>query len=85
MSNSVLQTFLKEEANEYVRKQLLRSISDCLEGTMKVMRTFDFNIYTVTIDCESKTVTIEDELTADSSGEQRVDIEDFAKALWSEP
>lgn len=67
-----------------MQKQLLRSISDCLEGTKKVMHTVDFDINSVKIDCESKTVTIEDESTADSSIEQRIEIGDFAKALWNE-
>jgi hypothetical protein len=78
----VVRRFLKDEASSHVRQLLLRHISDCRSGSVHGKRTFEFNQFNVTIDSESNTVTIEDELDADPSGESRCSLEEFSVALW---
>lgn len=82
MSQELLQRFLKYEADGHVRQLLLRYISDCRAGAVQGSRTFDFNCFTVTIDCESGTVVLEDELNIGPDGEARWPLDEFSAALW---
>jgi len=82
VSQELLLRFLRDEANSYVRQQLLRHISNCRAGIVQGRRTFEFNEFDVTIDCESSTVTLEDELDVEPSGEARFSLEEFSAALW---
>jgi hypothetical protein len=81
MSQDLLRRFLKEEANSHVRKLLLRHISECRSGAAYGHRTFEFNCFNISIDCESRTVTIEDELDTAPSGEASWSLDEFSAAL----
>lgn len=82
MNQELLQRFLNEEATTHVRQLLLRHISDCRAGASQGQRTFEFNQFNVTIDCESSTAIIEDELNVSPSGETSLSLEQFAADLW---
>lgn len=82
MNKELLQRFLKDEANSHVRNLLVRCISDCRAGLMSGQRSFEFNQFNVTIDCESGTVLVEDELDVAAGGEVRCSLEEFSAALW---
>ena len=82
MNQELLQRFLRDEANSYVRQLLLSHISDCRAGLAHGRRTFEFNQFNVTIDCESHIAVIEDELNLTPGGETFYSLEDFLVALW---
>jgi hypothetical protein len=82
MAQELLLNFIKEEASSHVRQLLLRHISDCRAGAANGKRTFEFNQFTVTIDCNASTVRIEDELNATLGGEATCSLEEFSAALW---
>lgn len=83
MNKDLLEAFLKEEANDHVRKLLLRKISECQTGAAIGQHKFEFNRFVVTIDCDSKQAIVEDDLTPGVEGEGRLSIDEFGSALWS--
>jgi hypothetical protein len=82
MQPQLLDSFLREEVTEHVRQLLLRYISDCKTGSALGKRTFEFNRFDVTIDCDAKLVTLEDDLDPGSSGQASWPFDEFASALW---
>jgi hypothetical protein len=82
MNTGLLQEFIDEEADENVRQLLLRRIEECRVGIATGVRKYDFNRFIVTIDCESKIATVEDDLDPRSAGKGMVTFEDFRSALW---
>lgn len=82
MIQELINRFIKDEASSHVRQLLLGYISDCRAGARHGKRTFEFNQFTVTIDCDASTVTVEDELNATASGESHCSLEEFSKAIW---
>lgn len=83
MNKDLLEAFLKEEANEHVRKILLRKISECRTGAAIGQHKFEFNRFVVTIDCDSKQAIVEDDLTPGAAGENTLSIDELGSALWS--
>jgi hypothetical protein len=81
MDKDLLEAFLKEEANDHVRKLLLRKISECQTGAAIGRHKFEFNRFVVTIDRDSKQAIVEDDLTAGVEGEGRLPIAEFGSAL----
>lgn len=75
MARTVIEDFLRLEANEYVRKQLLEVISTLTIGE----RYFTYNVFNVRIDARSGTVTIEDELDVDR--QEIMDLAAFERVL----
>lgn len=82
MSQELLQRFLQDEASSQVRQLLLRHISDCRAGVVHGRRTFEFNQFDVTIDCESNMAIVEDELNVSPTGKASWSLEEFSAALW---
>jgi hypothetical protein len=82
IGQELLLRFLEEEESGHVRQLLLRHISDCRAGIVQGRHTFAFNVFNVTIDCESNTVTLEDELDVTPIGEARYSLDEFSAALW---
>ena len=82
MNQALLQAFLTEEVSDHVRQLLLRYISECRSGTAKGSRRYEFNRFNVTIDCDLDTVTVEDDLNVDPSGQGSWPLEEFSAALW---
>ncbi|WP_143271694.1 hypothetical protein [Bradyrhizobium mercantei] len=82
MNEQLLQSFLSEEANDYVRQLLLRRISEFRSGASVGVHKFEFNRFIVTIDCELGEATIEDDLNPGPEGKGSGPLESFISALW---
>ena len=82
MHSQLLERFLREEATEHVRQLLLRHLSECKTGTATGKRTFEFNRFNVTIDCDGKHVTLDDDLDIEPSGQASWPLDEFVSALW---
>lgn len=83
MNKELLEAFLKEEANDHVRKLLLRKLSECRTGAAIGRHKFEFNRFVVTIDCDLKQAVIEDDLTPGAEGESTLTVDELGSALWS--
>jgi hypothetical protein len=81
MTQELLQRFLRR--GEQPRSTALTAAHLRLSrGGVHRQRTFEFNQFSVTIDCESGTAIVEDELNVAPSGEARWSFEEFSAALW---
>jgi hypothetical protein len=78
MSESLLDRFLTEEANEYVRELLMREFQTRTSGS----RRFTFDVFNVRMDFDASTATIEDVLEADSS--YSMPLRDFEARVGSQ-
>jgi hypothetical protein len=72
----------KEEASDYVRKLLLKRISECRTGAASGIHKYEFNRFIVTLDCDTNEVTIEDDLNPNPNGRASWSLEEFGSALW---
>jgi hypothetical protein len=82
MNQQLLRGFLDEEANDYVRKLLLNRISECRTGSAAGIHKYEFNRFIVTINCDSREVTVEDDLDPGPDGRASWPLEEFGTALW---
>jgi hypothetical protein len=82
MQSQLLERFLREEATEHVRQLLLRRLSECKTGAATGKRAFAFNRFNVTIDCDGKHVTLEDDLDVGLSGKASWPLDEFISTLW---
>lgn len=67
--------FLRDEADRYVREQLLAVVDRRASG----VEYFTFNVFNVKMDFDDSTVTVEDDLDADC--EESSPMKDFLSAL----
>lgn len=77
MTVTLLEQFLAEEVNEYVRALLRQAVND----DVTVSKRFEFNRFEVTIDRKDGSVLIEDVLDAAVTGALRMPIAEFGAAL----
>ncbi|MDB6068687.1 MAG: hypothetical protein JWR26_4895 [Pedosphaera sp.] len=81
MNDKVLEQFLSEDGEAHVRRKLLDAIhSQSLAGS-PLLKKYSFNRFIVSLDFETKQVTIEDDLTTGAQGEYKLGMQEFAKAL----
>ena len=81
MNQQLLADFIRFEAIDYVRELLLNRIAQCGTGEAIGIRKYEFNRYDVTIDCNSREVTIEDDLNPEPDGRGSWSLEEFESAL----
>jgi hypothetical protein len=81
MNQQLMSDFLRFEATDYVRELLLNRIFQCSTGEARGIRKYEFNRFDVTIDCDTKEVTIEDDLNPEPDGRESWSFEEFAPAL----
>ena len=83
---SILEQFLKEEANSHVRGIILAAaqVQDRNSVTAKVKSKFEFNRFEVTLNFLDDVVLIEDVLDPASSGELRLPLSEFLQYLRSD-
>jgi hypothetical protein len=75
MTQSLLDRFFAEEADDYVLTLLKAELENRTSGS----RRFTFNLFDVTMDFDNRTATIDDVLEADSSFSMALD--DFEAAI----
>lgn len=75
---------MSEERTPYVRDLLRQNIEAAVVGAGPRRRRFEFNRFEVTIDADEDCILIEDVLDGTATGEDRVVIAEFLKALSSE-
>lgn len=71
MHSQLLDSFLREEATEHVRQLLLRHLSACKTGAATGRRTFGFNRFNLTIDCDGSTSRLRTTSMSDQQGRLR--------------
>jgi hypothetical protein len=81
MIAKLLDIFLAEDGDVYVRHKLLDAICNYRTGGMSVVRKYTFNRFNVTLDFEKNEVTVEDDLMLDQKSECKLSVEEFEKAL----
>lgn len=78
MNRPLLDEFLSEEDDAWIRQQLLDAIR---APAGAVSREFTFNRFIVRLDFGSRQVTLEDDLRVGPEGEERLDMDRFESAL----
>lgn len=81
---SLLEQFLKEEANPHVRRVILGAVQEHEMRPNEAQRKFEFNRFEVTLDFIGDVALIEDVLDPASSGEVRLRIGEFVGRLSRE-
>lgn len=81
---SLLEQFLKEEANPHVRGLLLGAVHEHERRPDEAQRKFEFNRFEVTLDFIGDVALIEDVLDPASSGEVRLQLGEFVRRLSRE-
>jgi len=74
---SLLEQFLKEEANPHVCRLILGAVHDQKKHPDEVQRKFEFNRFDLTLDFISNVALIEDILDPLSNGEVRLQLDEF--------
>jgi hypothetical protein len=71
----LLDQFLSDEVDGYVRSTLLDAVATPIAGT----KYFTFNVFNVLLDFEQSTVVVEDEL--DPKASETVELVEFVRRL----
>jgi len=74
---TALEGFIRFELNDDVRDEILDGISKHREEYSKWPLELEFNRYILTIDLESSTVLVQDDLDVSEVGRVLVDLEQF--------
>lgn len=74
---SLLEQFLKEEANSHVCGLILEAVHEHERHPDEAQRRFEFNRFEVTLDFIGDTALIEDALDPSSSGEVQLQLSEF--------
>jgi hypothetical protein len=81
MNVKLLDIFLSEDGDAHARRKLLDSIREQRTTGAPLVREFNFNRFNVTLDFETKQVSLQDDMTTGPEGECRFGLEEFEKAL----
>lgn len=82
--NSVLKQFLAEEAVPYVENLIFAAVDEHEKNPSEFQRRFEFNRFDVTLDYSKSTVSIEDVLDSEASGEVTLPLKDFLCILGND-
>lgn len=78
---SLLEQFLREEANSHVRELLLGAVSAHGVNPATAQQKFEFNRFEVTLDFLGDIALIEDVLDPTESGEVQLQLAEFVNCL----
>jgi len=81
---SLLEQFLKEEADPHVRGLILGAVHEHENRSDEAQRKFEFNRFEVTLDFIGGIAVIEDVLDPAFSGEVRLQLGEFVRRLSQE-
>jgi hypothetical protein len=77
MVNSVLKQFLAEEAVTYVRNLIFDAVDKHENNPDEFHKLFELNRFDVTLNYAKSTVSIEDVLDSEASGEVTLSLKEF--------
>lgn len=76
---NLVQQFLREECTSYVRKLICGAVAE--RAPVRALDRFEFNRFTLLIDYEAGTVTIDDDLDVEPSGQAAISLSQLLELL----